>query len=168
MRESFFQAYLPFVFLSPMNPFQLPPQDPGQVGRLVAHGILVNGHEFLERGKGHGFREILDHSQDSLVQGAVDLASVLNVLEFNKQCETNKRGGEKDTKNPMETQREKKETKCRPRETTQNERDGEFGEKKTREREVKHECGGCSKIRNKTDTRARGCRATHYGAKVNK
>lgn len=68
-----------------MDSFQLPSQDTGEVGRLAPHGILVNGDKLLERLDGEGFREILYHPEDALVEGRVDLAGVLNVLETRKK-----------------------------------------------------------------------------------
>jgi len=64
-----------------MDMFQFPPQDPGQVGRLVPHGTLVDRIEFIEGLHCQGFREILDHTKNSLVERAVDLAAVLDVID---------------------------------------------------------------------------------------
>ena len=68
-----------------MDPFQLPSQDPGKIGRLVPHGIFVDCDEFLEGLDGQVFREILDHSENSIVEGPVDLTGVLDVLERSEE-----------------------------------------------------------------------------------
>lgn len=72
------------VFLPPVNPFELTTQDPSQIGRLAPHRILVNCDKFLEGLYGQRFREILHHTEDSLVEGTVDLAGVLDVLKNDK------------------------------------------------------------------------------------
>lgn len=64
-----------------MNTFEFPTQYPRQVGRLVPHGILVDRREFLEGLDGQVFREILDHPENSIIEGSVDLARVLDVMD---------------------------------------------------------------------------------------
>ena len=64
-----------------MDPFQLSPEDTREVGGLVPHRVLVDRRKFVEGLERQVFREILDHPEHSFVEGGIDLAGVLNVLE---------------------------------------------------------------------------------------
>ena len=72
---------LPFLFLTPVNPFEFTSQNASQISCLAPHRILVDCDEFLEGLESQMFREILNHTEDSLIKRTINLTSILDALE---------------------------------------------------------------------------------------